>query len=502
MSLQEIISTFWRKKWLILICVVAASVAALGYSAIQTPSYQSSSLIAINAPSTAGGTTASFTPPPATQELLGSAVQQRVASLLHETDMTAIESEVVGSVDPDTGALTITVTDTDPARAEAIAQAYTTAFVAESQALAQAQIDKITQLIDGLNQQVAQLNSAPVTNASQITALESTIGSLLAQQEAIKLGEPYATEQVAPSFPTASTGLSRSKLLAIGILAGLLAGMGIALILTQTDSRIGGAPEVEERFSAPVLGELPLDRDVRAGMIKIAPLQAPHSPLTEALRDLRTSVRVAVQGVSCPIVLVTSPEPGEGKSFVASNLAAALAMSGSRVILVSADFRRPTLEEMFSAVGKRGFSNLIEANWNAIGAQEGATDQAETDTKLASVLADTGIKGLYLVPVGTRVQRPAELFGSPGIAPVMAQFSALADIVIIDTPPVLAASDTATLAAMATGTILIASEASTDQGKLERTMHRVQAARGEVLGVVINRVRRPTAGSYSSYSYR
>ncbi len=502
MSLQEILSTFWRKKILILLCVVVATGAALAYSFVQTPSYESSALISINTGSSGGSATASFTPPPATQELLGSAVQARVATLLHDANVDALRAEVVGQVDPVTGALTITVTDKDPARAQAIAQAYTTAFVAESQALAQAQIDKITQLIDGLNQQVAALNVSPVSNASQITALENTIGTLLAQQEAIKLGEPYASEQVAPSFPTSSTGLSTTKLIAIGMVAGLLAGFGLALVVSQTDTRVRRAPDLEDRFSAPVLGELPLDRDVRAGTVTIAPLQAPHSPLTEALRDLRTSVRVAVQGETCPIILVTSPEPGEGKSFVASNTAAALAMSGARVILVSADFRRPSLEEMFRAVGKRGFSNVIEANWNALGAEEGTTDATETDTQLASVLTDTGIKGLQLVPVGTRVQRPSELFGSPGMQPVIDQFNGLADFVIIDTPPVLAASDTATLAALSTFTILVAAEAATDKDKLERTMRRIEAAHGQILGIVINRVRRPAPGSYSAYSYR
>ena len=94
-------------------------------------------------------------------------------------------------------------------------------------------------------------------------------------------------------------------------------------------------------------------------------VQAPQSLMAESIRELRTSLRVILDDTPCPVIVVTSPEPGDGKTFVAANLAAAWAMSGSKVIVVSADFRRPRLEEIFGLprVGRPGLADLIRSNW-------------------------------------------------------------------------------------------------------------------------------------------
>ena len=171
--------------------------------------------------------------------------------------------------------------------------------------------------------------------------------------------------QVAAGLPATPSGLSSSKLLAIGIIAGLLAGCGIALARDQLDTRLRTRPDLGGITDAPVLAELPQDSDVRSGEVTIAMVQAPQSQMAESIRELRTSLRVILDDMPCPMITVTSPEAGDGKTFVAANLAAAWAMSGSKVIVVSADFRRPRLEEIFGleVTGQPGLSNLIRANW-------------------------------------------------------------------------------------------------------------------------------------------
>ena len=175
---------------------------------------------------------------------------------------------------------------------------------------------------------------------------------------------PYAVVQVAAT-PGTSTGLSTAKLGAIGIVAGLLVGCGIALVREQFDDRIRVSPDLDSAIDGPVLGELPEDADVRKGKVALVLVEAPQSALAEAVRDLRTSLRVLLVDEQCPVITVTSPEPGDGKTFVTANLAASWALTGSRVIVVSADFRRPRLEEALGIdrPGAHGLSDLIKANW-------------------------------------------------------------------------------------------------------------------------------------------
>ncbi len=133
----------------------------------------------------------------------------------------------------------------------------------------------------------------------------------------------------------------------------------------QFDDRLRNTPDIASVTESPILAELPEDNEVRSGKVAIAMLQAPQSLMAESIRELRTSLRVILDDTPFPVLVVTSPEPGDGKTFVTANLAAAWAMAGSKVIVVSADFRRPRLEEIFGleVTGQPGLSNLIRANW-------------------------------------------------------------------------------------------------------------------------------------------
>ena len=224
-----------------------------------------------------------------------------------------------------------------------MAKAYSQAYVDQIQSVVQAQIDKIGVVLSGVKSKILALQAQPTTalTTAQVTALEQTYGTLSSEQSNIQVGEPYARSKWPPTFPTAPTGLSKSKLGAIGLVAGLLAGCGIALARDQLDTRLRDSPDIEAVTESPILAELPDDSDVRSGNVAISLVQAPQSQMAESIRELRTSLRVILDDTPSPVIVVTSPEPGDGKTFVTANLAAAWAMSGSKVIVVSADFRRP-----------------------------------------------------------------------------------------------------------------------------------------------------------------
>ncbi len=536
LTIHEFLSTLWRRKLTILVSIVVAVVAAVGYSKVATPKYQSTAQVQMSTSSQSGGqTSAPLTFPDPVQELGSTAVQSEAAKILGDSNVSTVASEVTGTVDPTSGALTITATDPDPARAQAVAKAYSTAFTDRIQAIAEAQIYKINTLISQQRSQIATLQAQPGSatdplTTAQIASLTSTVSNLETEISNIQVGEPYAAVQVAAGFPGAPSGLSTKKLIGIGLLAGLLVGCGIALVREQLDTRLRASPDVVAVTEAPVLAELPQDSDVKSGKVVIAIVQAPQSLLAESVRELRTSLRVLVDETPCPTVVVTSPEAGDGKTFVAANLAAAWAMSGSKVVVVSGDFRRPRIEEIFGIEhGLPGLADAIQANWKTpeeddrpggsgapAGVQAGGGRTtgspsansrhcgrpAPRETSVSPLLVETGIRGLQVLPAGTYLDNPAELFGSPGMQPVIDQLPLLADVVLIDTPPVLAVPDTAILGSFAHGAVVVATEGRTDRGMLERTIHRLETTHCRVLGLVLNRSRHSQVDSYQSYAYR
>jgi polysaccharide biosynthesis transport protein len=520
------------------VSVVVAVAAALAYSKLQTPTYQSTALIQETTTTSTGGSAPAVSLPDPVTELGSTAVQDRAAALLKDPNVSTVANEVTGTANPTTGQLTISANDSDPARAQAVARAYSEAFVAQTKAIVTAQVNTLT---DEKNTLIGEINalgpSSNPTVEAEINGYESTISSLQQQISAIQVGGQaggaYAVIQVAAGLPTSPIGLSKSKLGGIGFIAGLLVGCGIALARDQFDTRLRTNPDIGSITDAPILAELPQDNEVRTGKVAIAMVQAPQSHMAESIRELRTSLRVILDDAPCPVMVVTSPEPGDGKTFVTANLAASWAMSGSKVIVVSADFRRPRLEEIFGlqTSGLPGLANLIKSNWKnperdnaqadrVEGAPDGTTDRRQPpgrtptsrarrdirtepdQSSVSSFLVDSGIWGLHVLPAGTELENPSELFGSPGMQPVLDQLALLADIVLLDTPPVLVVPDTAILGSLAHGAVVVASEGKTDRADLERTIRRLETTHCRVLGVAINRVRRSSTESYSSYSYK
>lgn len=543
--------------------MVVAIVAALAYAKLQTPKYQSSAMVQENgiSSSAAGGQSSPVTLPDPVQELGSTAVQQRAAKILGTADVGAVAAEVTGTVDPTTGQLSITATDSNPARAQAVAKAYSEAYVDQIQALVQVQVDKLNTELSSLQHQIAVLQQSNPSGtdsviAAQITGLTTSLSALQSQLTSVQFGEPYASIQVAAGMPGAPTGIGGSKILVIGLLAGILAGCGIALARDRLDNRLRNSPDLDSITDAPILAELPQDPDVRSGGVSIAMVQAPQSQIAEAVRELRTSLRVILDDTPCPIITVTSPEPGDGKTFVTANLAAAWAMSGSRVIVVSADFRRPRLEEIFGLPlgGRPGLADLIRRNWKTPepGRRVGGMREAQPasvqavgrtvvgdpgngfgfDTggelgvdrpgmpeaarppegpsplgggdplSVAAHLVDSGIWGLQILPAGIQLDNPSELFGSPGMQPVIDQLRLLADVILVDTPPVLVVPDTAIIGRFTRGAVVVAAEGKTTRTDLERTVRRLEDTNCRVLGVALNRVRRAAATSYQAYNYR
>jgi tyrosine-protein kinase Etk/Wzc len=204
---------------------------------------------------------------------------------------------------------------------------------------------------------------------------------------------------------------------------------------------------------------------------------------------LRTALQFAIVEAKNNVVVIAGPAPGAGKSFISSNLAAVLAMAGKRVLLVDGDMRKGRLHEYLGLVRGRGLSELIESN-----------------APFGDVLHSNVIDGLDFLSTGALPKNPAELLLNSRLAKLIEAFSKSYDVVVIDSPPVLAVADTGTLASMAGTTFLVARAEATRLGELTESAKRLAQNGVRLNGIVFNganpRLEQSRFGSkYGGYRY-
>jgi capsular exopolysaccharide synthesis family protein len=209
----------------------------------------------------------------------------------------------------------------------------------------------------------------------------------------------------------------------------------------------------------------------RAGKAKaIVTLSQPKGAASEAYRSLRTNLQYTAIQRGIKTLLVTSAAAGEGKTVTTVNLAAALALSGQRVIVVSADLRRPTLEKYFGLDRGEGLSSWL------------VSDQ----DNLWSLIQDPDIRNLRVLPSGPIPGNPAELLTSARAAQLVEMLAANADFVLFDSPPVLGLADSAILASRVDGVLLIVDAGTSHSSAGARAKEEVERAGGTIVGCLLN----------------
>lgn len=268
------------------------------------------------------------------------------------------------------------------------------------------------------------------------------------------------------------------------LVASLALGIGLAWLLEYLDYTVKTPEELDELYGVPTQGAiatLAADNNRRTSALVTA--TDPRSPAAEAFRALRTSIRMA--GVDGPVqsLLVTSAGPGEGKTFVATNLAVAFAQEGRRVILVDLDLRKPQVHERMGVRREPGFSNL-------------AVDRTLV---LAQCLQATPVPNLLVITSGTIPPHPSELLGSARAGEVIEQIKAQADMVIFDTAPVATVSDALLVMPYMDGALQVVNAGGTRRDLVLRCKTLLERAGARLLGPVLNRVESSDLGYYTSY---
>lgn len=257
-------------------------------------------------------------------------------------------------------------------------------------------------------------------------------------------------------------------------LVGLIAGLVLVFVLENLNPRLYSPKQVEQVTGSTVIGKLPrLPRKYRWNVF------AGHVGGAEAFRRLRINVVSQTQGKTLSLMtkskisrtlVVTSAIPKDGKTTVSANLAIALATAGESVILVDCDLRRPNLNKAFGLDNETGLSNVLKG-----------------EARLSEVVRESGVKNLHIVTAGPSVFTSAELLGSDRMVTILKDLALEYDTVIMDGPPLLAATDSAILAANLGGTLLVVDANRTDQRTLLAAREQLESVKAAVLGVVLNR---------------
>lgn len=268
-------------------------------------------------------------------------------------------------------------------------------------------------------------------------------------------------------------------------LLGVFGGLGLALLVDRLDSSIKSVEELEELSQLPVLSLVPALEGSRARALpeplipSLSYLKDYGSEMSEAIRHLKTIILLSDPENSPKILLITSPNPGDGKTTVAVNLACSLALQGRKVLLIDADLRRPQLHKLFEKPVSPGLSDFLHEMCSP-----------------SQILHPTELANLYIIPAGRRSPVPSELLGSEALSACLKKLGEHCDHVILDSPPILGSADGLILSASADGVILVVRHLSTslEAGRMARQF--LQKVKAPVIGAVIN------YASHKNYGYR
>lgn len=260
---------------------------------------------------------------------------------------------------------------------------------------------------------------------------------------------------------------------------------GIAFIADQLDDSIKNADAVQEVANLSNLGTITQMRtgQGRSEIYRMVTLLYPRSITAEAYRTLRVNIEFASLDVPVQTIVVTSAAPGEGKSITSANLAVVFAQAGRRVLLVDADLRWPSVHKYFDVPNSHGLTTLLRGE---------ASD-------LNDVAQATELQNLRILPTGPLPPNPAEQLGSQRMQSVIELLRRNADIVIFDSPPLLAVADASVLSAFADGTILVIDASKSKRGQVRRASETLARSGAKTLGAVLNRVSASDSFHYAGH---
>ncbi|MGB1250416.1 MAG: polysaccharide biosynthesis tyrosine autokinase [Candidatus Promineifilaceae bacterium] len=321
---------------------------------------------------------------------------------------------------------------------------------------------------------------------TSLSLYQQIYASLLPSYEAVRLARVQSSTQISQLRMALPPGipLQSASYLVVGVVLGILLGSGVGFVAEYLDDTLKSPDDVTQGLGLPAIGAILQDTSFTETGIYVQ--QNPRTPVAEAFRVLRANLEFASVDNPLSSVVVSSPQPSDGKSTISINLATTLAQSGKRVILVDSDLRRPSLHRRLGVANVTGLTNML------------------LDKDGLDAIQPTEIENLSLVTSGPLPPNPSELLSSKKLDKVLALLGSVADIVVVDAPPFVV-SDPSTLASKVDGMLLVVKAGSTQMSAARVVVEQLRRANANVVGAVINQI--PRRGSeyygyyYSQYTY-
>lgn len=505
LDLRAYLWPIWRRKWIVLLVTVLAAGGTYYFSSSQSKTYVASTRVYIQvADPTAAIGSGQPSGPPTSQQL------QDVATLFTAQSVTATVYRQLGlpigsagtvSVSAEQGSsfVVVSATSPSPTLAARLANAYASVFLRTRRdgVISQAHAQRLAA-------QAALLTLRRNPNDPNASAIRQTLLSQIAELESIEFNPSADAQQIdSATPPSAPTSPHPARDSVFGGVIGLVLGMLMAFGLEMLDNRLAGVEVIEQTFKRPVLTVLP-HVDETAPARDGHPSMAPG--FVEAMRTLRVQLRLVNRDRSAGTVVVTSSVPREGKSTVTRALALTYAEAGERVLVIDADLRRPRMGPAFGVTSDVGLAQLLQGDVPLAEAAVAVPRAVQPDRVSTNGGQAASSGSIDVVTHGRPVSDPVTILSSDEMRQLLRAASELYDVVIVDTPPLLAVSDALPLLEMVDTTLLVVRLGTSTRNSADRgaeILRRVPDV--NLTGIVVNDMRREFAGkdydAYRSYGY-
>ncbi len=318
-------------------------------------------------------------------------------------------------------------------------------------------------------------------------AYDRQLEQLMAVNIAGKIGTNNISIIDKAGIPSRKFKPSLKTNLAFGLLLGLLLGMGIAFLREFIDDSIKDSDALEKLSGLPVLTQLPEIEGIAPKKLALQTALKPRSSLAEAIRSLRTSLRFSTRNGAPQSIFITSSAPAEGKSTIALNLATAYAQTGSKVLLIDADLRNPSIHKLLELKNLDGLTNYL----------------ASENTKNDDVSHDCMINNLKVITSGPIPPDPVELLSGKKMIELLETANKQYDHIVIDGPPILGLADALVLSNLSDATIVAVEAGKTRKAPLLDGLKRLERANANIIGSVLTRISKAVNPEYNQayYSY-
>jgi capsular exopolysaccharide synthesis family protein len=499
LDLWRYLSLFWQWAWLIFLVAVLAGGAAYIYSKRLTPIYQSSATVLINQTQSSQYDTSYVDPQTYATMMTASPVLDEVATQLNYADGGS-GLDVSVSSSPTSQLVVVTARSEDPQFAALVVNTLVDVFsqkvlssqedrYASSKQNLQTQINDMDAQVKSVEGQLqnAQTDVEKASLSNKLSDLQSIYSNLVMTFEQVRMAEAQNVPNIVPIEPAVpsaspiSPNVQRSTLLAA--LVGALLVMGGIFAIDALDDSVRTPEEITRKLGLPVLAIISHFDNTAENPITE---EKPRSPVSEAFRSLRTAVQYT--GVDYPLktILVTSAEPGEGKTTITVNLAIVFSQGGRRVTLVDADLRHPSIHKRLEYPNRYGLSSLF----------------VNSSDNLDGSMQKTRIENLSIVTSGDIPPNPSELLGSQKMGKILTQLKDLSDVILLDSPPVTAVTDATVMVPLVDGVLLVVKPGATRFTSIRRTIEQLRRANANIIGVVFNDLNLRSSRYRYSYYYR